>query len=141
MQAEYYHAGMTAEERRLAQQKFMSNETCVMCATTAFGMGIDKADVRLVVHWQAPKSLDAYIQASPRSHRNCFGDLHASLIAWIHLLHEMAASLIAWRPLFHHMIAFFVAWNRLISSRNESYRMPSSCHDLSYRVISPPFNW
>ncbi|KAL3930667.1 MAG: hypothetical protein SGPRY_001441, partial [Prymnesium sp.] len=107
---------MTAEERRLAQQKFMSNETCVMCATTAFGMGIDKADVRLVVHWQAPKSLDAYIQASPRSHRNCYGDLHASLIAWIHLLHDMAASLIAWRPLFHHMITFFVAWNRLISS-------------------------
>lgn len=41
---------------------FMRNEITVICATAAFGLGIDKPDVRLVVHWKAPKGLDSYIQ-------------------------------------------------------------------------------
>jgi len=68
--ADFYHAGMSAAERSAAQQRFMNNETTAICATTAFGMGIDKSDVRLVVHWTAPKNFDAYIQEIGRGGRD-----------------------------------------------------------------------
>ncbi|MEW1644309.1 RecQ family ATP-dependent DNA helicase [Streptomyces sp. NPDC091219] len=65
-----YHAGLSAAERRAAQDRFSSGDLDVVVATSAFGMGIDKADVRFVLHASVPGSLDAYYQEIGRAGRD-----------------------------------------------------------------------
>lgn len=66
----YYHAGMPKAKREEAQHMWMENEYRIMSATTAFGMGIDKPDVRLVIHYDAPEHLEAYYQEAGRAGRD-----------------------------------------------------------------------
>lgn len=65
-----YHAGMADDERIAAQDAFMSGEADVIAATNAFGMGIDRADVRGVWHWSIPTSLEGYYQEAGRAGRD-----------------------------------------------------------------------
>ena len=65
-----YHAGLEREPRAEAQRAFMSGETPVVVATNAFGMGVDKADVRTVIHEVVPSSLEAYYQEAGRAGRD-----------------------------------------------------------------------
>jgi ATP-dependent DNA helicase RecQ len=65
-----YHGRMTARQRHEAQERFMRGELKAIIATNAFGMGIDKPDIRFVVHYDLPGSLDAYYQESGRAGRD-----------------------------------------------------------------------
>ena len=67
---EYYHAGMKSEERELLQNQFMLGKIPCIVATIAFGMGIDKADVRRVIHFDLPKSIENYSQEIGRAGRD-----------------------------------------------------------------------
>lgn len=66
----FYHAGLDRETRRHTQENFMLGRTRVMVATVAFGMGVDKANVRFVVHFTMPESLEAYSQEAGRAGRD-----------------------------------------------------------------------
>jgi ATP-dependent DNA helicase RecQ len=68
--AAYFHAGLIAPEKKRIQDEFLGGETQVICATNAFGMGIDKEDVRLVVHADTPGSLENYLQEAGRAGRD-----------------------------------------------------------------------
>lgn len=65
-----YHGGMNDAERDVAQEKFMASQADVAVATNAFGMGIDRADIRFVVHYEIPGSIEAYYQEAGRAGRD-----------------------------------------------------------------------
>jgi ATP-dependent DNA helicase RecQ len=66
----YFHGGMLPEEKRRVQEAFIAGELRVIAATNAFGMGVDKADVRLVIHLDTPGSLENYLQEAGRAGRD-----------------------------------------------------------------------
>ncbi|KFB44460.1 AGAP005917-PA-like protein [Anopheles sinensis] len=68
--AEPYHAGMPASRRRTIQNAFMSGELRIVVATIAFGMGINKADIRAIIHYNMPKNFESYVQEVGRAGRD-----------------------------------------------------------------------
>ncbi|MDZ8119475.1 RecQ family ATP-dependent DNA helicase [Pontiella agarivorans] len=65
-----YHAGMANERRSATQEKFMNGEIPIICATIAFGMGVDKADIRYVYHFHLAKGFESYLQETGRAGRD-----------------------------------------------------------------------
>lgn len=70
IQADYYHAGLTSEERSAKQEGWIKNKIRVIVCTNAFGMGIDKPDVRVVVHYDVPDCIENYYQEAGRAGRD-----------------------------------------------------------------------
>ncbi|MGQ9681743.1 MAG: RecQ family ATP-dependent DNA helicase [Anaerolineae bacterium] len=70
LEAAYYHAGLEPDVRQRVQNRFLQNRLQVLVATNAFGLGVDKANVRAVIHWDIPGTLEAYYQEAGRAGRD-----------------------------------------------------------------------
>ena len=85
-----YHGGMSGEDRKIMLESWLQNNTSIMVATNAFGMGIDKPDVRFVLHFEFPNNLEAYFQEAGRAGRD--GKESSTIAFWeesdIHKLQE-----------------------------------------------------
>lgn len=66
----FYHGGLEPQQRKILQEQFIGNQLDVLCATNAFGMGINKSDIRLIIHYDCPDSLENYIQEIGRAGRD-----------------------------------------------------------------------
>jgi ATP-dependent DNA helicase RecQ len=97
IRAAHYHAGMEAEERRRTQDRFAAEEIDVVVATVAFGMGIDRSDIRCVIHSAIPKTIEHYQQETGRAGRD---GLPAECV-----LFYSAADVVRWRDLIERSAA------------------------------------
>ncbi|BBU40050.1 ATP-dependent DNA helicase RecQ [Aeribacillus pallidus] len=79
--AAYYHGGMEYEDRMLIQQQFLNDELSVITATNAFGMGINKKDVRFVIHFHYPADMESYVQEIGRAGRDGNQSIAIALVA------------------------------------------------------------
>jgi ATP-dependent DNA helicase RecQ len=122
LRAAFYHAGMEADERRRTQDSFASEEIDVVAATVAFGMGIDRSDVRCVIHAAMPKSIEHYQQETGRAGRDGLEAecvllySAADVLRWESLIEKSAADasarvevIAAARALLEHMRRFCTA--------------------------------
>jgi ATP-dependent DNA helicase RecQ len=76
----FYHAGLEKHEKNLVEKWFFPKTDAILCSTCAFGMGVDKPDVRTVIHLEAPSSAEAYIQEAGRGGRD--GSLAKAILVW-----------------------------------------------------------
>ncbi|MFZ4616646.1 MAG: RecQ family ATP-dependent DNA helicase [Rectinemataceae bacterium] len=70
LDARFYHAGLAGEEKRRIEAWFLASNGGVLAATCAYGMGVDKKNIRTVIHWEAPATVEAYLQESGRAGRD-----------------------------------------------------------------------
>lgn len=78
--AKFYHAGLSKEEKEFVEKWFFESKDGVLCATCAYGMGVDKKDIKTVVHLQAPGTAEAYIQEAGRGGRD--GSVAKAILLW-----------------------------------------------------------
>ncbi|WP_409176261.1 DNA helicase RecQ [Brevibacillus fortis] len=98
-----YHAGLTEEERAANQEAFLFDDVRTMIATNAFGMGIDKSNVRYVIHYNMPKNLEAYYQEAGRAGRDG----------------ELSECILLFQPQDIQTQTFFIEQNQVLDERKE----------------------
>jgi len=120
----FYHGGMEQMDRMLVQQQFMNDQLDVICCTSAFGMGVDKSNIRLVIHFHPPSQLESFIQEVGRAGRD--GNPCASLVLYgpkDHYLPQMLIeSELPQMDLVQHVLRYLhMLWknNTLIPSNDE----------------------
>lgn len=102
----YYHGGMDPEQRMLVQQQFLCDQLQIVCCTNAFGMGVNKENIRYVIHFHLPGQMEAYVQEIGRAGRD--GKNSIAILLYTHGDEDMVQSLIEAELLSEEQIRLFV---------------------------------
>ncbi|OQM45116.1 ATP-dependent DNA helicase [Anoxybacillus sp. UARK-01] len=135
----YYHGGMDAEQRMLIQQQFLCDQLQLVCCTSAFGMGVNKENVRYVIHFHLPGQIEAYMQEIGRAGRD--GKNSVAILLYTHGDEEMVQSLIETELPAREQIRLFIEHKRF-SEPEWSSQVPSAMLGLSdtqWRILQYMF--
>ena len=91
-QVAYYHGGLENDDRLLIQQQFIQNQLDIICCTNAFGMGVDKANVRYIIHFHYPSQIESYLQEIGRAGRD--GNPSIAILLYCNEDHDLAKSIV-----------------------------------------------
>jgi ATP-dependent DNA helicase RecQ len=127
----HYHAGMEQEERILIQQQFLTNKLRVICATSAFGMGVNKENIRFVIHFHFSSSVEAYLQEIGRAGRD--GNSSAAIVLYTDQDFSLPLQLIEGELPFDEQIEGFVTSHRTKSEEEMTSFLQLS--DIQYRFL------
>ena len=146
-----YHAGMSAEQRKQNQDRFLREDGIIIVATIAFGMGIDKPDVRFVAHMNLPKSLEAYYQETGRAGRdglpaNAWMSYGLQDVILLKQIQENSEADEAHRRIEHHKLEAMLGFCELTSCRRQALlqyfddHLDAPCGNCD-TCLSPPETW
>ncbi|GGJ59964.1 ATP-dependent DNA helicase RecQ [Anoxybacillus voinovskiensis] len=113
----YYHGGMDSEQRMLVQHQFLCDQLQLVCCTNAFGMGVNKENVRYVVHFHLPSQLEAYVQEIGRAGRD--GKNSLAILLYTHGDEDMVQSLIEAELPTEEQVRLFMAYGNDVRSMVE----------------------
>ncbi|KEF40583.1 ATP-dependent DNA helicase RecQ [Schinkia azotoformans MEV2011] len=117
----YYHGGLENDDRLLIQQQFIQDQLDVICCTNAFGMGVDKANVRFIVHFHYPSQIESYLQEIGRAGRD--GNPSLAILLYCNDDHDLAKSIVL------HDLPNDEEWSLVFTLVSNSKQKPS-LHEL-----------
>ncbi|MCM2674297.1 RecQ family ATP-dependent DNA helicase [Alkalicoccobacillus plakortidis] len=133
----YYHGGMVHEDRLLIQQQFMKDQLDLICCTSAFGMGVNKSNIRYVIHFQPPLDLESFLQEIGRAGRD--GENSLSLLLYSAEDRQMAKTMIKKDLLdksqLIHILSALSTGGKLTYAEEKLIYLPVNCSDTAYSVL------
>lgn len=131
LQTAAYHAGMSQEDRTLIQQQFLYNQLDVICATSAFGMGINKDNIRFVIHFHMPQQIESYMQEIGRAGRD--GEKALAILLYCPGDEELPLHFIEHELPTHEQIDMF--FDKVSSMNNHLLREKLQLTETQYRFL------
>ncbi len=146
----YYHGAMEQDQRMLIQQQFISGQLRLICATSAFGMGVNKSDVRFVIHFHLPSTMEAYVQEIGRAGRDGKQSIAVVLYSTgdeglpLHLLEQQLPTDFQIEGMYSYVISSDVEWTKLSLSEKEQLAQRLSLNEIQFRILAqmigtPPY--
>lgn len=146
----YYHGAMEQDQRMLIQQQFISGQLRLICATSAFGMGVNKSDVRFVIHFHLPSTMEAYVQEIGRAGRDGKQSIAVLLYSTgdeglpLHLFEQQFPTDFQIEEMYSYVTVEGIELNRLSVLEKELLMQRLSLNEIQFRILvqimgTPPY--
>ncbi len=149
-QVAYYHGGMEQDQRMLIQQQFISGQLRMICATSAFGMGVNKADVRFVIHFHLPVTMESYVQEIGRAGRD--GRQSVAVILYgegdeglpLHLLEQQLPTDAQIEDMYSYFVSVGIDAVKVSITEKEQLMQRFALNEIQFRILAqligaPPY--